>query len=120
LQKDKENLLINLSRAEEEVKILKKKLLFGLFVDLYAANIVLLCFHNRSRKKEEMKLIISYMPIPVKVNLLFGENKMLGESNKKLLALLEREKERHQRSERKNSTSASATVSKLLPFVFFS
>jgi hypothetical protein len=60
------------------------------------------------------------MPIPVKVNVLFEENKMLEQSNKKLLALLEREKERRQRSERKNSTSASATVSKLLLFVSFS
>ncbi|KAJ3691349.1 hypothetical protein LUZ61_020513 [Rhynchospora tenuis] len=59
LQKDKENLLVNLSRAEEEV------------------------------------------------NALFEENKLLEESNKKLLYLLE--KERLQRSDRKNSPNASAT-----------
>lgn len=66
-----------------------------------------------------MRLIPS-MLFPVKVNALFEENKMLEESNKKLLALLEREKERHQRSDKKNSTSASATVSKLLSIVSFS
>ncbi|XP_006648175.1 uncharacterized protein LOC102712696 [Oryza brachyantha] len=60
LQKDKENLRINLNKAEEEVK------------------------------------------------LLFEENKILDEENKRLLSLLE--KERQHRSERKHSSSASAST----------
>ncbi|KAF0934531.1 hypothetical protein E2562_025627 [Oryza meyeriana var. granulata] len=62
LQKDKENLRINLNKAEEEVK------------------------------------------------LLFEENKILDEENKKLLSLLE--KERQHRSERKHSSSSASASSK--------
>lgn len=45
--------------------------------------------------------------VQLKVKLLFEENKILDEENKKLLALLE--KERQHRSERKHSSSASTT-----------
>ncbi|URD73951.1 hypothetical protein MUK42_09848 [Musa troglodytarum] len=79
LKKDKEHLRINLHRAEEEVS-----------------------------KLDLIKFVALPPSLHARVKLLFQENKMLDEENKRLLELLKRERSRQGSDSHKRSATASA------------
>lgn len=105
LTNDKENLRINLHRAEEEVWLLE-------FISNEGKLLWMTCMEEGF-----LYIILSYY-ILYKVKVLFEENKILDEENKRLLELLKRERYHHG-SDGKRSASASAKVRRKLNPIFF-